>query len=232
VSVAAISLAAAFATTNTKPSAPPPKAQAQEPAQQPTPVQKTFPLNTYVARGFPLLVSNAVVVSTRGASEKSDAPATARFTVANRDTARINSLTLTIFEFQGNRLRRVDGWIRDVALNANATADITLDLARRVTAGDKLILAIERTNGPSATRDVNFLALAVNASASGVPPDTPVTSAGQPLPDDVGPSFCHNVLRRVMTLKNAGDRTSVTALSCDQADRSYTFSFNNKALNN
>ncbi|MFN0110747.1 MAG: hypothetical protein ACKVZH_17955 [Blastocatellia bacterium] len=206
------------------------------PRQQPTPEVKMFSLPVYVASGFPVVIANPVVLSPKVANEKQDRAASARFTIANHDTNKINSVNLVLMEFQGAaRLRRVDSWIKDVSLNAGASTEITVELERRVLPGDKLVLAVERVNGSATTRDSNFLALAraVADSVSGNnPPPLAIQSSTPPLPDDSGAALCSNGFRRAMTLVQAGDRSSMTSFTCDQADRSFVFTFSGKSLSN
>lgn len=204
------------------------------PQQQPTPQLKTFPLNFYVAPGFPLVVSNAVIISPKAANEKQEGVALAKFTVTNRDAAKVNSLYLALLDFQNAaKLRRVDGWVKDVRLAPGSSTEITFELGRRVTMGDKLILAIERVNGVEATRDTNFLDLAQNVAAvlsGGNPAGPRIESSSAILPDDSGAALCSNAFRRAMALTQTGDKSGVTSFTCDQAERSFTFTFNGKTL--
>lgn len=204
------------------------------PQQQPTPQLKTFPLDFYIAPGFPVAVSNAVIISPKAANEKQDNIAQAKFTVANRDAARVNSLYLAILDFQNAaKLRRVDGWVKDVRLAPGSSTEITFELGRRVTQGDKLILAVERVNGEAATRDADFLDLAQNVAAAlngGNPAGPRIETSSAPLSDDSGAALCSNAFRRAMALTQTGDKSGVTSLACDQAGRSFTFTFNGKTL--
>lgn len=206
------------------------------PQQQPTPEVKVFSLPVYVASGFPVVIANPVVLSPKVANEKQDRAASARFTIANRDTNKINSVNLVLMEFQGAaRLWRVDSWIKEVSLNAGASTEITVELERRVLPGDKLVLAVERVNGSATTRDSNFLDLAravADSLTGNNPPPLAVQNLTPPVPDDSGAALCSNAFRRAMTLTQAGDRTSVTAFTCDQAERSYVFTFSGKSLSN
>jgi hypothetical protein len=125
-----------------------------------------------------------------------------------------------------------EGWVRNVDFTTVSSANLTLDLNRRIRNGDKLSLAVERASSAATTYQTDFseLSQAVIAKVrnEGDAP-VPVQRASQPLPDESGAGLCNNALRRAMSLAQSserkGDKIDITSLLCDQHDRSYTITY-------
>jgi hypothetical protein len=145
----------------------------------------------------------------------------------------VQSLNFVLLGFKSSgEIELVKGWVRNVDFSVAQSANVTLNLDRRITNGDKLVLAVERANSPSATYQTDFseLSLAVigNIRKQGEAP-VPVQRSSNSLPDEAGADLCNNALRRAMSLmqnsEKKGDKFGITSLRCDQQDRSYTITY-------
>lgn len=225
--VASITFAAAIIYGRSPRNAP--RATTQQEAQQ-APVQVSA--LAYVPPGAPIIFSNLVIDSEQDGA-RSQFLSSLKLRVATPGTDRLTSLNLMLFEFDaGNRLRRVDGWIRGVDLAVGRTTDITLPIQRRARAGQRFVAALERAGGAAKRWETDFsgLAMGVASLVGGGPPFTPVVTQLQPVADDSGAALCGNGSRRALALAQIGDRIGITSYTCDQHDRSYQFTFNGKSL--
>lgn len=203
-------------------------------SSQATPVPKTIPLAAFVATGMPVVLSNVVALTARAENEKADRPAQLRFIVAGAGRSDLTSLNLLLYDFdEKGLLRRVDGWIRNIDLAAErGAATITIDLERRLQPNHKQVLAVERVNSAKGTWDalpVDLGRAAANALA-GTQANAAIQRADVSLPDDYGAAVCSNGFSRAQLLTQAGDGASVTSYTCNQHERSFTFTFAGKAL--
>jgi hypothetical protein len=203
-------------------------------AQSPSAPAKVIALDAYVAPGVPVALSNVVAEVEKTDNDKVDGVARVKFQLMTPGSAAVGSVSLTLFEFNGGgRLRRVGGWLREVGLSPGSPQDASLELRRRLTNGDRLVLAVERASGAAGTWETSFtdLAQAVALLVTGRGPLTPaVQASAQQLPDDFGADYCAGALRRAMALSQAGDKASVTSFGCNQSDRSYSFTYQGKSL--
>jgi hypothetical protein len=79
----------------------------------------------------PVVLTNAVALIDKTDDPAVDGPAHLRFNVAAPGGEALGSLGVTLFEFDGNKLRRVQGWLKNVRLSPTTPAEITFDLNRR-----------------------------------------------------------------------------------------------------
>jgi hypothetical protein len=196
--------------------------------------EKEISIESYVAPGLPVTISNVVAVADQRNNQDDDWAEVLKFSVASRSEERLTSLSLVLLDFNaGGRLRQVDGWAKKVEPAPDGVTEIVLELKRRVKPGSRLVLTIERVNGVDSMRDVPFtdLAQTVAALVEGKTPEAPaVQRADAPLPEDFSSSLCHNAFTRAMNVSQAGDRTRVTSYTCDQNNFSWSFTFNGKLL--
>ncbi|MGE0133400.1 MAG: hypothetical protein AB7U82_35435 [Blastocatellales bacterium] len=206
-----------------------PQAAAQQEAQaQPSPQISAL---TYVPPGAPVVFSNLTISGDQNGARRF--LSSLKLRVATPGNDRLTSLNLMLFEFDAEgKLRRVDGWVRDVDLDAGKTTELTLPVERRAREGHRLALALERANGAAKRWEADFadLAKGVAAAASGNPPVSPSVRQEQPAEDDTGASLCGGGYRRALALAQAGDGSGITSYTCDQHERSYQFTFNGKVL--
>ena len=197
------------------------------------PLPKEFPLDSFVPPGVPVTLSNVTASILKSEDNKHDGPAEIRLQVAPTGGERVQSLNLVLLGFKSTGdLELVKGWVRTADFSLAANANLTLDLNRRITNGDKLVLLVERARSAAATWQTDFseLSLAVIAKVrkqNETP--VPVQRATTSLPDDSGADLCNNALRRAVALMQSsdrkGDKFGITSLRCDQQDRSYTFTY-------
>ncbi len=199
------------------------EAQAQSPAQ--------IGALTYVPPGAPVVFSNLTISGDQTGARQF--LSSLKLRVATPGNDRLTSLNLMLFEFDAEgKLRRVDGWVRDVDLAAGKFTELTLPVERRARGGHRLALALERANGPGRRWETDFadLAKGVAAAASGNPPVNPAVRQEQPAEEDTGAALCGSGYRRALALAQAGDGSGITSYTCDQHERSYQFTFNGKVL--
>lgn len=211
----------------------PVKGLAVEPSQA-IPIPKTIPLAAFVATGMPVVLSNVAALTARAENEKTDRPAQLRFTVAGAGRNDLTSLNLLLYDFdEQGLLRRVDGWIKNIDLAAErGAATITIDLERRLQPNHKQVLAVERVNSEKGTweaKPVDLSRAAANALA-GAQANAAIQRADVSLPDDYGAAVCSNGFSRAQLLTLAGDGTNITSYTCNQQERSFTFTFAGKTL--
>ena len=168
-------------------------------------------------------------------AEQSVGPAQLRFQVVDKGRNNIKSLTFALFDFdERGLLRRVDSWARVVDLTeSNGRVEITLDLERSLPAQHRQVLAVEHARSDNRTWRAQFhgLGRAANRVAAGAPlPDAAIARTEKALPDDTGSVLCSNGFRKAMLLAQLGDGQSVTSFTCDQNNRSFSFTFNGKDL--
>ena len=194
---------------------------------------KEFPLDSFVPPGVPVTLSNVTASILKSEDNKHDGPAEIRLQVAPTGGERVQSLNLVLLGFKSTgELELVKGWVRTADFSLSANANLTLDLNRRITNGDKLVLMVERVRSTAATWQTDFseLSLAVIAKVrkqNETP--VPVQRATTSLPDDSGADLCNHALRRAVALMQnsdkKGDKFGITSLRCDQQDRSYIFTY-------
>jgi hypothetical protein len=201
---------------------------------QPSVTQKEILIDSYVVPGLPVTLSNVIAQVDQQDNQNDDWAAALQFSVKSQSKSKLTGLNLALLDFNGaGRLSQVDGWVKTIELLPAGSTEVRVELKRRITPGDRLVLAIERVNGTEGTRDVSFtdLARTVAALVTAAPTQAPaVQFASTALPDDYGSSLCRNALARAMALSQAGDKTRVTSYTCDQYDRSWSITFNGKIL--
>ncbi len=215
----------------------PVRALQERPSEKPV---EGVSLDHLVPVGIQVAVSQLALVSEPSASPKGgktvSGPAQLKFRLQPQGSEKLTSVNLALFEYGENgALRAVNGWVRQQELSDPGGAEFTLDLERRVAPGARLVLAVERGNSRETTRDTAFtdLARAGNAKAVGRPFIIPASkSSASAMPDDSGSALCANALRRAMSLAQSGDKAGVTSFTCDQHNRTFTFTFNGKNLLN
>lgn len=229
--VAALSLlAAGYAGMRSRRASPSKVIAAKAAVASADQAQKVIALESYVPPGVPVALTNAVALIDKTDNPAVDGPAQVRFNVAAPGGEALASLSLALFEFDGNKLRRVQGWLRNANLSPTAPAEITLDLNRRLKPGGRTVLAVERASGQAGTWETAFADLATAVAGGKVPVAPAVNHSAEPLPDDYGAAFCADALRRAMALKQVGDRENVTSLACDRTGRTFGFTYNGKSL--
>lgn len=197
------------------------------------PLPKESPLDSYVPAGIPVTLSNVIASIEKSEDNKIDSPTQVKLQVAAVAGERVQSLNLVLLGFKASgEIELVKGWVRTVDFSTSANTNLTLDLNRRLTNGDKLVLAVERVRSADVTYQTDFaeLSLAVISAVrkQGEPP-VPIQRTLQSLPDEAGADLCNNALRRAMSLlqssERKGDKFDITSLRCDQQDRSYTITY-------
>jgi hypothetical protein len=185
---------------------------------------------------MPVTIAGLTVVSEEidnaRTGKKSSGPAQLKFRIQPQGREKLTSVNLMLFEFdEKGVLYRVDGWVRNPDFARAGGEEVILDLNRRVPAGRKLMLTVERLNGEQPRETVfQELAQAANGKAVGNPVNSPgVSHRTEPLPDESGADLCNNALRRAVSLMQSsdkkGDKSGITSLRCDQQDRSFTFTY-------
>jgi len=187
----------------------------------------------FVPDGLPIVFSDLNAVTENRGDNKQAFVSVLQFQVVTPGSDQLTSLNLMVFEFDSEgKLWRVDGWVRPIDLSPGKTAEITLPLERRLPNGNRLMLGVERANGPARQWETDFadLARSVAAATGSHPLVNTAAKQGQPAEDDSGASLCANGYRRALALAQAGDGSGVTSYTCNQHERSYQFSFNGKVL--
>lgn len=187
----------------------------------------------FVPDGLPIVFSNLNAVTENRGDNKQAFVSALRFQAATTGSDRLTSLNLMVFEFDSDsKLRQVDGWIRPVDLSSGKTAEITLPIERRMPAGNRLLLAVERAGGANRRWETNLNDL-VRGSApvvAGRQPAAVYARNEAPAPDDTGAAVCSNAFRRAMALADSGVKSGLTSFTCNQHKRSFSFSFNGKSF--
>lgn len=187
----------------------------------------------FVPDGLPVAFSNLNAVTENSGDNKQAFVSALQFQVATPGSDQLTSLNLMVFEFDSDgKLQQVDGWIRPVSLSSGKAAEITLPLERRLPAGNRLLLTVERAGGAAKRWETNFTDLA-RGSASAIGGGQSAASLARneaPAPDDTGAAVCSNAFRRAMALANSGEKSGLTSFTCNQHKRSFSFSFNGKSL--
>ena len=187
----------------------------------------------FVPDGLPIVLSNLNAVTENRGDNKQAFVSALQFQVVTPVSDRLTSLNLMVFEFDSDsKLQQVDGWIRPVDLSSSKATEITLPLERRLTAGNRLLLAVERAGGAVRRWETNFADLARGSASVIVGGQSPAGLARNeaPAPDDTGAAVCSNAFRRAMALANSGEKSGLTSFTCNQHKRSFSFSFNGKSL--
>jgi hypothetical protein len=197
------------------------------------PLPKEFPVDSFVPVGLPITLSNVIASVLKSEDNKHDGPVQINLQVAPNGSDRAQSLNFVLLGFKSSsELELVKGWVRNVDFSLTTRANVTLDLNRRITNGNKLVLVVERARSAANTYQTDFseLSQAVIASVrkQGDSP-VPVQRSTTSLPDESGAELCNNALRRAVSLMQSsdkkGDKFGITSLRCDQQDRSYTFTY-------
>ena len=208
-----------------------PDTQAKQAAAEPLP--KEFPLDSYVPAGVPVTLSNVIASILKSEDNKKDGPAQVKLQVLLPTGEKIQSLNFVLLSFKSSgELELVKGWVRNADFSVAKNANVTLDVNRRITNGDKLVLTVERARSAATTYQTDFSELSqaviANVRKQGESP-VPVQRATAPLPDESGADLCNNALRRAVSLMQSsdkkGDKFGITSLRCDQQEHSYTFTY-------
>ena len=191
-----------------------------------TQVQTAAVLTTvpsFVVQGLPVSLSPGAV-STDGSLS------TLTYSVTNQSGNKVTNARLLLLEFNpAGKLRRAEGWIESLNLNTSATTQISISLKKRVTPGQRLVLAVEAVTGSGGTREVAPVdlieAVAASLGGSSPPPPTVHTNVSN-VTGDYGSIYCNNALRAAMTGSKASDSGGISAFSCKPGSRFYAFSYN------
>ncbi len=219
----ALSLAIGFARTGSN--------RAPQTAQAPS--QIAIDASAFVPAGLPIVFSNLTVESEKVDDTKTEGFASLKLRAATPGSDDLTSLNLMVFEFDAaNKLRRVDGFVRNIDLSAGKTSELRLELGRRIRSDRRLVLSPDHINGRSKRWKTDFSDLARGVAASIANRPLPPTRVDQeqPVPDDAGASLCGNGYRRAVLLAKGGDRSGMTSYTCNQQERSFQFSFNGKVV--
>jgi hypothetical protein len=194
-----------------------------------------FSVENYAPPDLPVILADSVLVSERGESKGRtvEGPASLSFKVTGRQSG-ITEVTFEVMEFDAaGRLIRVDGYVRGVGTEPGKPAELTLDLRRKVAPETKLVLSAEKAGGSAETWETPFseLAKTVAGQVTGKrQPDPAVKRESGSQPGDSGATLCLNGFRRATELTQSGEPTGVTSFTCDQSDRSFTFTLSGKTL--
>lgn len=187
----------------------------------------------FVPDGLPIVFSNLNAVGENRGDNKQAFVSALQFRVATPSSDRLTSLNLMVFELDSDsKLQQVDGWIRPIDLSSGKTAEITLPLERRLPAGNRLLLAVERASSADRQWKTNFTDLARGSASVVAGGQLAAVSARNEAPaaDDTGATVCSNAFRRAVALANGGEKSGFTSFTCNQHKRSFRFSFNGKSL--
>lgn len=192
---------------------------------------KEFPLDSFVPAGMPVMVSSVIASIPTSEDNKIERPAQVKLQVSASSGEKVKSINFVLLGFKGSgELELIKGWVRNVDFTIATSADLILDLNRRIKNGDKLVLAVERINSITAAYQTDFSELSQFVIAKvRKEGETPVVvqREARSLPDESGADLCNNVLRRAMSLaqrrEKKDDKIDITSLLCNQQDRSYTF---------
>jgi hypothetical protein len=187
----------------------------------------------FVPDGLPVVLSDINAITLSQDNDKQAFVSALQFQLVASGRDQLTSLNLMVFEFDSEgKLRRVNAWVRPVDLSSGKTEEITLPIERRLPNGNRLLLGVERANGPSSRWETDFADLAKGmAAAAGHQRLVNIAARQeQPAQDDSGALLCSEGFRRALALAQAGDKTGITSYTCNQHDRSYQFTFNGKVL--
>lgn len=197
------------------------------------PLPKEFPLDSFVPTGVPVTLSNVMARVSKNDGSKIDGPVQVRLQVSLPTGEPLQSINFVLLSFKSSGdLEWVKGWVRTLDFSSGGSTELTLDLNRRVTNGDKLVLAVERARSAATTYQTDFTELSdavianVRKQAAAL---VPVQRTAAPLPDESGAVLCNNAYRRALFLiqssEKKNDKLGLTSLICNQQELSYTFSY-------
>ncbi len=183
----ALSLAIGFARTAVN------RGSHQDPTPQiaQAPSQVAIDASAFVPAGLPIVFSNLTVESEKVDDTKTEGFARLKLRATTPGSDDLTSLNLMVFEFDtANKLRRVDGFVRNIDLSTGKTSELTLGLGRRIRSDRRLVLSPDHINGRSKRWKTDFsdLARGVAASIANRPPPPARVDQEQPVPDDAGAS--------------------------------------------
>lgn len=210
---------------------------AQQIAAAAEPLPNEFPLDSFVPVGVPVTLSNVIASILKSEDNKKEGPAQVKLQVALPTGEKVQSLNFVLLSFRSSgELELVNGWVRNADFSVAKNANVTLDLNRRITNGDKLVLTVERARSSTTTYQTDFSELSqaviANVRKQGDSP-VPVQRATTSLPDESGANLCNNALRRAVSLMQSsdkkGDKIGITSLRCNQQDRSFTITYGKTA---
>ena len=209
----------------------------------------SLPLSAFVADEMPVTLTGLTIVKDQPAAkaagqavaQASDQAANTaeglpqlEFKVASKGGHKIKSLTFALYEFdEKGLLRRVDSWAQAMDVNdERGPAKITLQLERKLNPQHRQVLALEHVRSEGATwrADGPGLGRAANKTSNGAPSSAVVNRIEKVLPDDTGSVLCSNGFHKAMRLAQLGDGQNVTSFTCNQSNRSFSFTFNGKDL--
>ena len=196
-------------------------------------VSKESPIETFVPTGLPLTLTNAVVVRDKNEPDKSEASTVIQVQLTAGGTAKLTSYNLMLLEFSSSgKLSYVNGWLRHDELPVGKLINLSLEVERRITSTNRLVLAVERVNNVLTTVSTDFAELAQAAMSSKPVLDLPLSRSEVPLSDDFGAEICSNAFRRAMSFTQAqdkkGDSIGISTISCNQEERSFVFGYSDK----
>ncbi len=211
-----------------------------------TPAQgNPVPLSVFAADDMPVTITGLTVVKdqpvtkTAGAADNKAADQTEaapqlQFNVASKGGHKIKSMTVALFDFdEKGLLRRVDSWGQTLDVNdEKGPAKVTLQLERKLNPLHRQVLALEHVRSEGATWRAQLpgLGRAANKTSAGLPTSAVTNRLEKALPDERGSVLCSNGFRKAMLLAQLGDGQSVTSFTCDQNNRSFSFTFRGKNL--
>lgn len=219
-------------TKSTHPQVEPTPLNAMPKAQGRSPVFANLAVKTFVAGGMPVQLRNAVAHSARADNAPSDDAAQVEFTVVGLGRDDLTSLTILFYDFdEKGLLQRVDGWTLPLDLqNGKGMAVVTVPLERRLKVMHQHVLAVERVNSGRDTWDAAPVEIsrAIAIGLGGGQANANAINSTVPLEDDFGAAFCAGGYRRAQQLAQVGDGRNVTSYTCNQSERSFSFSFQGK----
>ena len=217
--------------------------RAKTPAASAKAITQASPVKhgVFVADDMPVAITGFTVSQSQAANKTAGATADQteglpqlEFNVASRGGHKIKSMTFALFDFdEKGLLRRVDSWGQTTDVNdEKGPAKISLQLERKLNPLHRQVLALEHVRSEGATWRANGpgLGRAANKTSNGLPSSAVTDRIEKVLPDEVGSVLCSNGFRKAMQLAQLGDGQSVTSFTCDQNNRSFSFTFNGKDL--
>ncbi|MGH9801776.1 MAG: hypothetical protein ACRD82_15550 [Blastocatellia bacterium] len=206
---------------------------AEKATANPAQVVAVLPPMGFVPAGAPVRLVNLSADVFAAGKQNTQFVTTLKARVVAVGNDKLDALNLLIFEFDGNAmLKRVDGFVLPIDLSAAKPADLNLPLGRKIPAGNRLVLSVERANGNAKGWEMNVADLARSSAALAANVEPPGLGAreGGIVRPDTGASLCSNGFRRAMALAQLGDRAGVTSFTCDQQEGSFTFTFQAKRV--
>ena len=196
-------------------------------------VIKESPIETFVPSGLLLTLTNAIVVRDKNENDKSEASTVIQVQITAGGTAKLTSYNLMLLEYSpSGKLSYVNGWLRNDELPVGKPVKLSLEVDRRITSVNRLVLAVERVNNVLMTVSTDFAELAQAAMSNKPVLDLPLSRSETPLSDDFGAEICSNAFRRAMSFTQAqekkGDSIGISTISCNQEERSFVFGYSDK----